>query len=82
MAGLLSLIWGFEVNDQPQSGWLEFLRPSGERQKHVSAFNGALATGCEAPGLYGKKPLLVTFFPGHNASGHLPGQPAMIGNRS
>jgi uncharacterized membrane protein YagU involved in acid resistance len=52
--------WGFEVNVQPQSGWLEFLRPSGERQKHISALNGALATGCEAPGLYGKKPLLVS----------------------
>jgi len=25
---------------------------------------------------------LVTFFPGHNASGHLSSQPAMIGNRS
>jgi hypothetical protein len=42
----LSLICGFEVNDQPQSGWLEFLRPSGERQKHIRALNGALATEC------------------------------------
>jgi hypothetical protein len=59
--GLLGLRWDFEVNDQPQSGWLEFLRPSGERQKHISALIGALATGCEAPGLYGKKSLLVIF---------------------
>jgi hypothetical protein len=28
-------------------------------EKHASALIGALATGCEAPGLYGKKPLLV-----------------------
>jgi hypothetical protein len=26
-----------------------------ERQKHVSALNGAPATGCETPDLYGKK---------------------------
>jgi hypothetical protein len=32
-----------------------FSAKSGERQKHVSALNGALATGCKAPGLYGKK---------------------------
>jgi hypothetical protein len=41
-----------EVNDHTQSGWLELLP---KRQKHFSAFNGALATGCGAPGLYGKK---------------------------
>jgi hypothetical protein len=35
-----------EVKDHPQSGWLEFLRFGGERQKHFSALNGALATGC------------------------------------
>jgi hypothetical protein len=28
-------------------------------QKHFSAFNGALATGCGAPGLYGKKSVNV-----------------------
>jgi hypothetical protein len=44
---------------QSESGWLEFLRPSGERQKQVSALNSALATGCEAPGLYGKIPFLI-----------------------
>jgi hypothetical protein len=30
-----------------------------KRQKHISALIGALATGCKAPGLYGKKPLRV-----------------------
>jgi len=30
------------------------LRPSAERQKHVSASNVALATECETLGLYGK----------------------------
>jgi hypothetical protein len=51
---------GFEVNDHPVpgTGRLEFIRFSGERQKHISALIGALATGCEAPGLYGKKSLL------------------------
>jgi hypothetical protein len=34
---------------------LPFTAPGGERQKHVSALNGALATGCKTPGLYGKK---------------------------
>jgi hypothetical protein len=51
--------WGFDVNDQLQSGWLAFLRPSGERQKHISASSGALATGCKALGLYSKKSLLA-----------------------
>ncbi len=55
---LLGLRWGFEVNDQPLNGWLEFLRPSGERQKHGCAINGALSNGCAAPVLFGKKPLL------------------------
>jgi hypothetical protein len=45
------------VNDQtvPSTGWQSFSAKNGERQKHVSALNGALATGCKAPGLYGKK---------------------------
>jgi hypothetical protein len=34
-----------------------FLRPSGEGQKHIRALNGALATGCYALCLCGKKPL-------------------------
>jgi hypothetical protein len=36
-------------------GGLNFSAPSGERQKHICAFNGALATGFGALGLYGKK---------------------------
>jgi hypothetical protein len=39
----------------PARDGLNFSGRSGERQKHVRALNGALATGCEAPGLYGKK---------------------------
>jgi hydrogenase expression/formation protein HypE len=34
---------------------LTFSARSVENQKHVSALSGALATGCKAPGLYGKK---------------------------
>ena len=33
---------------------LPFTAICGERQEHESALNGALATGCTAPGLYGK----------------------------
>ena len=40
---------------------LNFSARSRERQKHIGALNGALATGCKAPGLYGKKPLLELF---------------------
>jgi hypothetical protein len=45
-----------EVNDHTvtSTGWLSFFAGGGERQKHVSALNGALATGCKAPGLSGK----------------------------
>jgi hypothetical protein len=39
--------------------WIFGHRP--KRQKHISALTGALATGCKASGLNGKKPLLVTF---------------------
>jgi hypothetical protein len=41
---------------------LNFSASSGERQKHISALTGALATGCKAPGLYGKKPLLFIIY--------------------
>jgi hypothetical protein len=41
-----------------RAGGLNF-RPKAERQKHVSALIGALATGCEAPGLYGKKSWII-----------------------
>jgi hypothetical protein len=34
---------------------LDFSASSGEKQKHGSASNVALATGCLAPGFYGKK---------------------------
>jgi hypothetical protein len=40
---------------QVWQAWQSFSAKSGERQKHISALNGALATGCKAPGLYGKK---------------------------
>jgi hypothetical protein len=43
-----------EVNDHQRSGWLEF-SAIGRKKKHASASNVALATGCDAPGLYGKK---------------------------
>ncbi len=33
---------------------LNFPAGSGERQKHVSALHAELASGCKAPGLYGK----------------------------
>ncbi len=38
-----------------RAGGLNFSAESGERQKHLGAFIGALATGGKAPGLYGKK---------------------------
>jgi hypothetical protein len=38
--------------------WIFGHRP--KRQKHIGALIGALATGCKASGLYGKKPLLAT----------------------
>jgi hypothetical protein len=38
-----------------KAGGLNFPAKGGERQKHVSALSGALATGCKAPGLWGKK---------------------------
>jgi hypothetical protein len=37
------------------AGGFNFPAEGGERQKHICAFNGALATGCGAPGLYSKK---------------------------
>jgi hypothetical protein len=39
----------------PARDGLHFSAPSGDRQKHINALIGALATGCKAPGLYGKK---------------------------
>jgi hypothetical protein len=39
------------------AGGLNFSASSGEKQKHIGALNGALATGGKAPGLYGKKSL-------------------------
>jgi hypothetical protein len=38
-----------------RAGGLNFSAKSGERQKHIGALIGALATGGKAPGLYGKK---------------------------
>jgi hypothetical protein len=38
-----------------RAGGLNFSAKSGERQKHLGALIGALATGCKAPGLFGKK---------------------------
>jgi len=43
-----------------------------KRQKHISALIGALATGCVASGLYGKKPLLTIV----NSEGHSFDNPA------
>ena len=37
------------------AGGLNFSAKSGERQKHPGALIGVLATGCKAPGFYGKK---------------------------
>jgi hypothetical protein len=39
-------IGGFGANVHPRSGWLAFPGPGGERKKHISALNGAIATGC------------------------------------
>ena len=35
-----------EVNDHPQSGWLDFSRLRRGKTKARQCFNGALATGC------------------------------------
>ena len=45
-----------------KAGGLNFSARGGERQKHVSALIGALATGCEATGLYGKKSWKILVF--------------------
>jgi hypothetical protein len=48
---------GSGINDHPvlRTGRIEFLRPSGEKQKHFSASNAARTTGCNASGLFGKQ---------------------------
>jgi hypothetical protein len=38
-----------------RAGWIGFLRPKRRKTKAHQCLNGALATGCKAPGLYGKK---------------------------
>jgi hypothetical protein len=35
---------------------------NGRRQKHISAFNVEVATGCKVPGLFGKNKLFVPPF--------------------
>jgi hypothetical protein len=53
-AGLREAIWNRYIpfrEDPPfKAGSFNFPAKGGERQKHVSALIGALATGCGAPG--------------------------------